>query len=371
MRVLLLLLLPQIVAAQTTPTHVKRRNTTQPQTRPARPGRTYPKEHPGCTIKGKDHHCMKSAGQAPLTVTKQLHDLNATPTFLQAGSCAAPQVLSASLVEDLYFFAFVTSRNPELLRHFLAFYSKRGVRFEASGRARLVVSPVLDGATRTILGEVHPSNIRVSATYTSDLKRDAVNEYLRSLPERKFLMYPDLDEFFDLPSATLDEARARNGFVLGTMVDRIARDWRLSNVTAAPLHVQFPRRCIVTLPLLKGQSRKWILVPTSFRGKATQFMSSHYVEGEDALHFDRLKAYGFSHYRFGAKSVALLRDKLAVYGKGRPNNDFYERVRGYLADREGTAGALSGAFQQSVQCLENCPASPPPHTPVADRRPLA
>ena len=46
---------------------------------------------------------------------------------------------------------------------------------------------------------------------------------IMTLPAGHFLMYPDLDEFFDIPSATLDNAIVHgDGFVLGTMVDRVA-----------------------------------------------------------------------------------------------------------------------------------------------------
>jgi hypothetical protein len=166
-------------------------------------------------------------------------------------------------------------------------------------------------------------------------------------------MYPDLDEFFDVPSATLDEARARNGFVLGTMVDRIARDWRLSNVTAEPLYLQFPRRCLVTLPLLKGQPRKWIVVPTWFRGKATQFMSSHYVEGEDALHFSGLPAFGFSHYRFGARSVGLAQEKLHLYER---SNTGAAKVYNFMLRwlDKSDDHRFSKRFQRLVECLDAC-----------------
>ena len=302
----------------------------------------------------------------------------ATPTFSLEGNCGPPERLSPALTRKLYFFAWVSGHDTALLRHFLGFYAARGVAFQEPGRAKLVVSP-LTASSHAVLREfVHASNIHGKPQLNATNKRDAANAYLRKLPAGRFLMYPDLDEFFDLPSALLDEALVRgDGFVLGTMVDRVASDWSLPDLSDGPLWSQFPRRCFATDRLFGGHTRKWILVPTRWQGRPPQFVSNQKLQSDHRLKValkdtqSSLLCYGFSHYRFGAKSVALLRDKLAVYGKGRPSNDFYERVRGYLADREGTAGALSGAFQQSVQCLENCPASPPPHTPVADRRPLA
>ena len=61
-------------------------------------------------------------------------------------------------------------------------------------------------------------------------------------------MYPDLDEFFDVPSSKIDEALVTgDGFVLGTMVDRIAETWRLDAITNEPLwlsliHISEPTR---------------------------------------------------------------------------------------------------------------------------------
>ena len=48
-------------------TRAKKRNTTQPLTKAARPGRIYPKDRPGCLTAGRDHHCrMKSTGNVTL-----------------------------------------------------------------------------------------------------------------------------------------------------------------------------------------------------------------------------------------------------------------------------------------------------------------
>ena len=99
-------------------------------------------------------------------------------------------------------------------------------------------------------------------------------------------------------------------------------------------------------------------MPTVYNGESLHYDSSHKIRGEDALKDTGLRCYGFSHYRFGAKSVDLLRDKLAVYGKGHgAARRIYDRISGYLVDREGTTDVFSGSFQQSVKCLESCPAS--------------
>ena len=150
-----------------------------------------------------------------------------------------------------------------------------------------------------------------------------------------------------------------DGFVLGTMVDRIAETWRLDAISDEPLWRQFPRRCLATLEMLKGQPRKWILVPTSFMGKPTQYASSHYVEGEEALPRG-LKAYGFSHYRFGSKSLDLTRAKLGLYEQ---NNAGSAKVYNFMLRWLDKADdhLLSKRFRRFVTCLESCA---PPGVPV-------
>ena len=146
------------------------------------------------------------------------------------------------------------------------------------------------------------------------------------------------------------------GFVLGSMVDRIAETWRLDAITNEPLWRQFPRRCLATLEMLKGQPRKWIVVPTSFMGKPTQYASSHYVDGEETLPRG-LKAYGFSHYRFGSKSLNLTRAKLGLYEK---NNAGSAKVYNFMLRWLDKADdhLLSKRFRRFVTCLEPCSSAP-------------
>ena len=336
----------------------------------------YPVQLPGCVTVGSDRHCRKEV-KAPakptsrpsppqrqkpwqgrqnhLTPTKQKHDLNATLVFTKEGNCGAPQRFNNTLTSKLYFFAYVTSRNPELLKHFLAFYAARGIRFKEPGHARVVVSPSVSDVKPILDTYIHRDNVVEAASYTSDLKRAAVNAYLKTLPKNKYLMYPDLDEFFDVPSPMLDAALVTGGgFVLGTMVDRIAETWRLAAITNEPLWHQFPRRCLATLEMLKGQPRKWILVPTSFMGKPTQYASSHYVEGEETLPRG-LKAHGFSHYRFGAKSLDLTKAKLGLYEQ---NNAGSAKVYNFMLRWLDKADdhLLSKRFRRFVTCLESCAA---------------
>ena len=154
------------------------------------------------------------------------------------------------------------------------------------------------------------------------------------------------------------------------MVDRVAYDWTLPRVAEGPLWSQFPRRCFATNKLFNGYTKKWILVPTSHNNRTVQYLTSHNIQGEhikEMLKNATLRCYGFSHYRFGAKSIKLLRDKLNTYRSTDHRHTMYETISGYLVD--ATPEEFSKTFQHSVECLESCPLhAPEPEEHAARRR---
>ena len=82
----------------------------------------------------------------------------------------------------------------------------------------------------------------------------------------------------------------------------------------------------------------------------------------DLLKGVHLKCYGFSHYRFGAKSVKLLRDKLDVYRSGAAHK-IYERISGYLVDGTPEEFSKSSSHHDALRALnqyEGSPWTPPP-----------
>lgn len=190
-----------------------------------------------------------------------------------ARACGPPQRLSERLLSRLYFYAFVTIDDPELLSHFLEFYEGLGIRFNESGRVRLFVNPgfnkssAKDRLVHRLLvhkcGASYPENVRVSRTFSSDIKRDFANEFLTELPKDALLMFPDLDEFFDTPPEVIEAAvDAFGGFVLGHMIDRVAADWTLEHMDRKKsIWKQYPRRCAATHERFHASNNKWIVVP--------------------------------------------------------------------------------------------------------------
>ena len=167
-------------------------------------------------------------------------------------------------------------------------------------------------------------------------------------------MYPDRDEFFDVPSSRIDEALVTGGgFVLGTMVDRIAETWRLNSVTNEPLWRQFPRRCLATLEML-GASREVDFGADFVHGETNSVRVVALAEGEGQPRGS--EACDFSHYRFGAKSIDLTK---ASWGSTK-NNAFSAKVYNVMLRWLDKADdhLLSKRFRRFVTCLEPCSSAP-------------
>ena len=213
--------------------------------------------------------------------------------------CREPERLPKAIRQHLYFYAMVSSEDPELLRHFLDFYAGRGIRLAERGRALLLLhsapeheyddAPPYQNYCRWRLRQRHPQKRARGRGLFFRNKRDSANEYLTTLPKDALLMFPDLDEFFDAPSQDMERVLKKYGAVLGYMVDRVADDWALRKATTKPLWLQYPRRCAATADRFHGANTKWVLVPQSIR-----FATAHHIQSER----DVPPSLPFSHYRF-------------------------------------------------------------------------
>ena len=135
-------------------------------------------------------------------VPKHRLDFSADTDAILQSQCAEPERLPKSIRQHLYWYAMVSSEDPELLRHFLDFYAGRGVRLAEKGRARLLLHPPLNmnltthRLTKNIVndafGNAMHKNVREVADFSSEIKRDGANEFLKKLPKDALLMFPDL-----------------------------------------------------------------------------------------------------------------------------------------------------------------------------------
>ena len=250
----------------------------------------------------------------------------------------------------LHFFALASCQNPHLLTAFRDFYEARGV--DIASRARIVLTGCsgdrLTAARRVwqICGDV----VVETRQYSSTLKNELASDFLRSLPENGLMMYADSDEFFDMDGAELlRRVEAYGGFVMGHMVDRVARDWTLRAYDGVgEIWDAYPRRCPVTSQLLAGANTKWILVPKAIENVPVRWLNSHYLNVEPLI----ARTYGaipqslpFSHYRFAERARRSGRsDRIAKH---------LHKVR----DTTGGVPRLSDAAVSHLECGAACPSS--------------
>ena len=128
---------------------------------------------------------------------------------------------------------------------------------------------------------------KVSNEWSSQTKREAANQFLLSLPNDAWLVYPDLDEFFAFPCEVLN-IMDQGGLLSGQMVDRVAYDWHLNSLRPLPraakmnnrssIDYQFPRSCRLTGGLLDTNVNKYTLVPAvDAAGKRLRYINAHSV----------------------------------------------------------------------------------------------
>ena len=217
-----------------------------------------------------------------------------------------------------HLFCYLRDDSPSLLAHFLRWYAAAGLDFKS--KSRFVVHATqkanASAATARVFKDygVPRRAVRSTDAYTSSLKVQAVNDYLETLNDDAWLVYPDVDEFFAFPCAwggrvlPLVDHMARQSvdgpvaaaiisdwslpendwlralaagtdspekaapwapdrrvdFVGGEMFDRVARSWRLEEPTPPPP---------------PGWGQRWTEADIGVRSLFRQFPASYRVTG--------------------------------------------------------------------------------------------
>mmetsp|Transcript_69045 Transcript_69045/g.114765 ORF Transcript_69045/g.114765 Transcript_69045/m.114765 type:complete len:419 (-) Transcript_69045:96-1352(-) len=222
-----------------------------------------------------------------------------------------------------------------------------------------------DNACRELLQRRGVGNVTAAPRYHTAIKRDLVNEHLRSLPAHDWLLYADVDELFHFPCAlsthllSLKHVDEKKHVFCGYMVDRLADGCNIPAMDILrPLPTQYPlcvpvrnalnekllatANCTHSLPeetryLCKATTmthsmwneRKIMLLPVTQRGgHRMQFSSSHTLTppGErpsapkiewrwrvpPLLCHSKLVG-GIDHYSFDKAAAVLIKRKHAIY----------------------------------------------------------
>eukprot|EP00971_Amphidinium_carterae_P175358 3476083-Amphidinium_carterae.1 len=193
---------------------------------------------------------------------------------------------------EVRLFTMVRVTDTLLLEHFLKHYHSLGVQLDRHARFVLQegdAPPSASSKIQRILGRYNIANYVFVQNYTSHLKTQLINEYIITMHRDNFVLYPDIDEFFDFP-CDLQERIARGIYTFwGRMADRLGPGFTIPTLKASPdIHEQFPISCpdmrvnLTTAPKIHNvrrhrplNTRKHVLFKAKVNTLRTQFLDSH------------------------------------------------------------------------------------------------
>jgi len=122
----------------------------------------------------------------------------------------------------IHLWSMIAASSSSMIEHFVNHYKGVGVPLDnmnflvhhSSEQEKQIVASILEE------NGVDADKISFTDHYHSDIKRDAVNDYIQSLPNDAWLVYPDLDELFHFPCVSGGPDTFRS--FCGTMIDRFA-----------------------------------------------------------------------------------------------------------------------------------------------------
>ena len=266
------------------------------------------------------------------------YNASTPPTQVLSSNCTL-QRFPPIYANRVHFFSFVAADLYHLLGHALRYYRHLGLDLKNQGRIFVhnASGPVALEKTLVYLRR-YEIQYKVSNEWSSQTKREAANQFLLSLPNDAWLVYPDLDEFFAFPCEVL-EIMDQGGLLSGQMVDRVAYDWHLNSLRPLPraakmnnrssIDYQFPRSCRLTGGLLDTNVNKYTLVPAvDAAGKRLRYINAHsvacgtqrrslrHVHAQRANDCHGVTIYrgpDVAHYGFTKITIPVLERKLATY----------------------------------------------------------
>mmetsp|Transcript_14525 Transcript_14525/g.47334 ORF Transcript_14525/g.47334 Transcript_14525/m.47334 type:complete len:367 (+) Transcript_14525:179-1279(+) len=152
----------------------------------------------------------------------------------------------------------------------------------------------------------------VVSEYSSDIKREQVNAWLQTLPADAFVVYADLDEFFEYPLDIEDQLilggdddrdKKKDDTLIAFMMERVGADFTFPALRdiheGVSIEEQFPLMCR-TRERFRGNDQKHSLFAVVDRqtGERRQFNSSHRIQSEDTRRRKRRSGVDFAHYAY-------------------------------------------------------------------------
>lgn len=123
---------------------------------------------------------------------------------------------------SIHLWSMIAASSSSMIEHFVKHYRRVGVSSENMSFLVHHDNENEKENVESILEEIGIGTDKISFIdqYHSNIKRDAVNEHIESLPKDAWLVYPDLDELFHFPCVSGGPDTFRS--FCGTLVDRFA-----------------------------------------------------------------------------------------------------------------------------------------------------
>ena len=126
------------------------------------------------------------------------------------------------LTGSIHLWTMVAASSSSMIEHFVKHYRRVGVPLE---NMNFLVHHNNEREKQNVVSILKENGVGMDKItfidqYNSDIKRDAINEHIESLPKDAWLVYPDLDELFYFPCVSGGPDTFRS--FCGSMVDRFA-----------------------------------------------------------------------------------------------------------------------------------------------------
>ena len=222
---------------------------------------------------------------------------------------------------DIYFFAFVNGAEPKLLYYFLKYYIDLGI-IPTNMFIVIHISSVTNETDESI-NYLKKYNIKyiISENWSSSIKTDFVNKYIKSLPLNSYLIYPDLDEFFYYNGMNINEyinfmEKKKYIIAQGMFCNRIGANYEICDIDISKetIFEQFPvsfydKKHKITKNLTYCQTKICALKLI----KNIQYTSAHNVNTQARCLDEKNSNLIVYHFKYTKYTINSIKSKIKIY----------------------------------------------------------
>jgi len=248
-------------------------------------------------------------------------------------------------MSKIYFFSFVNSLEYKLLIKFIEYYLKINVKPENMYIILHIQEKYRKENNLSIRESInilikHKIKFKIVNDYSSKIKKDYVNSYIKKLEINSWLIYPDLDEFFNYRSKCIYSfiggmERKKISLVNGIFLNRLSQNYELKEINKEKnIFKQYP----LTFyddddKISKNYSKTKIMALKIYEN--TEYYNSHKI-----LNYDKYKVYkkiyDINHFKFTKYTINSIKNKIKVYNTINPkrSNKYKEQLKIFIKKKK-------------------------------------